>query len=84
MTKAENRAAAKAWHQERQARYREEERRKKIAVDLERLQEFRWYFMLHRKVLDVQTDALIAAIDDYAERLTGDRRALHLKAHSIP
>ena len=27
---------------------------------------------------------LIAAIDDYAEHLTGDRAALHSKPHSIP
>ena len=84
MTKAENRAAAKAWQEEKQRRFHEQEHRLKVADDLEKLGEFRGYFLLHRKVAEVDADALIAAIDDHAERLTGDRRALHLKAHSTP
>jgi hypothetical protein len=30
------------------------------------------------------TRDLIDAIDDHSEKLTGDRRALHAKAYSIP
>ena len=84
MTKAENRAAAKAWQEERQRQYREDQHKANVAADVEKLTEFRWYIMLHRKVMDVNADPLIAAIEEHAERLTGDKHALSLKSHSIP
>jgi hypothetical protein len=84
MTKAENRAAAKAWHAERQRQMRAEMHQANVAADIEKLREFRWYIMLHRKVLEVDADPLIAAIEAHAERLTGDKHALSLQGHSIP
>jgi hypothetical protein len=84
MTKAENRAAGKAWHEERQRRAREDQHRANVALDIEKLTEFRWYIKLHRKVREVDADPLIAAIEEHAERLTGEKRTLSLKAHSIP
>ncbi len=79
MTKAENRAAAKAWHDERQRQHREDQHKANVATDLQKLGEFRDYFQRGRKVVLHDDNALIVAIDDYAERLTGDRKALHSK-----
>ena len=42
----------------------------------------RKYLIFDRKA-GVSADSLIKAIDDYAEKLTGDRRALHAQHHSI-
>jgi hypothetical protein len=42
----------------------------------------RKYLIFDRKVAIPGRD-LIDAIDDYAEKLTGDRRALHAQHHSI-
>jgi hypothetical protein len=82
MTKAENRAAAKAFHQEREQKRREEARAMAVAADLEQLRILRDYLIFHAKA-KVPTRALIDAIDDHAERLTGDRRTLHGHSHSI-
>lgn len=82
MTKAENRAAAKAFHQEQEARRREEARKADVAADLERLGNLRRYLILGWKS-GARPQDLIDAIDDCAERLTGDRTALHEKGSSI-
>jgi hypothetical protein len=79
VTKAENKAAAKAYLQEKQAREREERLRQDIAADLEQLRIFRDYFSRERKVWSINTATLISLIDDYAERLTGRRDALWAK-----
>jgi hypothetical protein len=82
MTKAENRAAAKAYQQEKLQRWREEARAAAVAADLEELRKFRHYLIFNKKA-GVSTRELIDAIDDHAEKLTGDRRTLHAPHHSI-
>ena len=82
MTKADNRAAAKAYHQERMKKRREEAHAIDVAADLEELRRLRRYLIFGRKVL-LPYD-LTRAIDDYVEKLTGDRRTLHAPGHSIP
>jgi hypothetical protein len=76
MTKAENRAAAKAYREEKQRRWREEADAAAVAADLEQLAALRKYLIFDRKA-GISADSLIKAIDDYAEKLTSDRRALH-------
>lgn len=82
MTKAENRAAAKAYQQEKLRKWREEANATAVAADLEHLGALRKYLIFDRKA-GISADRLIKAIDDYAEKLTGDRRALHAQHHSI-
>ena len=82
MTKAENRAAAKAYQQEKQRRWREEAHAAAIAADLAQLAALRKYLIFGRKAGAPAKD-LIDALDDYAEKLTGDRRALHAQHQSI-
>jgi hypothetical protein len=82
MTKAENRAAAKAYQEENQRKWREEAHAASVAADLEQLGALRKYLIFEWKA-GVSADSLLDAIDDYAEQLTGDRRALHAQHHSI-
>jgi hypothetical protein len=82
MTKAENRAAAKAYQQEKHRKWREEAHAAAVAADLEQLAVLRKYLIFDRKA-GVSADSLIKAIDDYVENLTGDRRALHAQHQSI-
>jgi hypothetical protein len=82
MTKAENRAAAKAFHQEREQKRREEWRAQAVAADLEELRRIRHYLIFHTKAR-VPARELLDAIDDYVWKLTGDRRTLHGQNHSI-
>lgn len=82
MTKADNRAAAQAYHHERQQKYREEAHAAAIKADLEQLAALRKYLLFGLKAR-VPAPALIDAIDDYVEQLTGDRRTLHAHNHSI-
>jgi hypothetical protein len=82
MTKAENRTAAKAYQQEKERRWREEARAAAVAADLEELSKLQHYLIFNVKAR-VPPRALIDAIDDHAEKLTGDRRILHRHAHSI-
>jgi hypothetical protein len=82
MTKTENRAAAKAYHQERMQRHREEAHAIAAAADLEELARIRHYLIFKTKVRIPYQD-LTRAIDDYVEKLTGDRTALHAPHHSI-
>jgi hypothetical protein len=82
MTKAENRAAAKAYQQEKELRWREEARAAAVAADMEQLRRIRHYLIFDKKA-GVPHDDLTKAIDDYVEKLTGDRRALHAPHHSI-
>jgi hypothetical protein len=49
MTKAENRAAAKAYHRERMQRHREEAHAIAVAADLEELRRIRHYLIIAKK-----------------------------------
>jgi hypothetical protein len=80
MTKAENRAAAKAWREERQRQRAAEARAKAIEAELVELGQFRRYLFQSRLGF---TRPLIDAIDDYVAEITGDRTALHAKSSSI-
>jgi hypothetical protein len=82
MTKAENRAAAKAYQDEKQRRWREEAHAAAAAADLDHLAALRKYLIFDRKA-GISADGLIKAIDDHGEKLTGDRRVLHGQNHSI-
>jgi len=53
-----------------------------VAEDLKHLEALRRYLILGRRVA-VPGRELIDAIDDYAEKLTGDRTTLHAKSSSI-
>jgi hypothetical protein len=75
-------SAAKAYQQEKLRKWREDAHAAGVAADLERLAASRKYLILDRKVAIPGRD-LIEAIDDYAEKLTGDRSVLHAQHHSI-
>jgi hypothetical protein len=80
MTKTENRAAAKAYHQERMQRHHEEAHVQAVAADIEELRRLRHYLIFNAKVRIPYQD-LTRAIDDYVEKLTGDRTVLHAPPH---
>jgi hypothetical protein len=82
MTKTENRAAAKAYHRERMQKHRDEVHAMAVAADLEELRRIRNYLIFNAKVR-IPYEDLTKAIDDYVEKLTGDRTALHAPRHSI-
>jgi hypothetical protein len=74
MTKAENRAAAKAYQAEKLQRMRDEMYALEVAEDLKHLAALRRYLILGRTV-HVPGRDLTEAIDDYVEKLTGNRTA---------
>jgi hypothetical protein len=82
MTKAENRAEGKAYQDEKLRKWRAEARAAAVAADLEHLAALRKYLIFDKKAGAPAQD-LSDAIDDYAEKLTGDRSALHAQHHSI-
>ena len=82
MSKADNRAAARAFAAEQDRKRRAEAHAAAIKADLERLEELRRYLISGSRSR-VPAFELIEAIDDYAEKLTGDRTALHAKNSSI-
>lgn len=79
MTKAENRAAAKAWHDQRERERRELARAAVVQADLAELDRLRSYLIKNRTAGHVSP--LIEAIDDYVEQITGDRTKLHTPSH---
>lgn len=81
MTKAENRAAARAYHQERMHKLDEQARAADIAADLAELDRLRRYLIFNRRAHGADAEKLRSAIDDYVGELTGDRTALHAKNH---
>jgi hypothetical protein len=81
MTKAENRAAARAWRDERMRKRDEEARAKAVELELVELDRLRRYLIRERTL--GHTSPLIHAIDDYVEQITGDRTALHAKSAPI-
>lgn len=82
MTKAENRAAAKAWHREKERERREAAHAEAVKADLAELAKIRRYLIFDQKA-GVYARPLIDAIDDHVEKLTGDRTTLHLQNHPI-
>lgn len=82
MTKSENRAAAKAHHEKRERERQEAARLDAVKADLVELGALRHYLLFSLRSR-VPPQDLISAIDDYVEKLTGDRTALHTKGHSI-
>lgn len=82
MTKSENRAAARAHAQERERQREEAARQEAVKADLEQLGALRHY-LIFRKRSRESAEELIQAIDDYVEKLTGDRTTLHSKSSSI-
>ena len=82
MTKTENRAAAKAFRQQRDQERHKEWHAQAVAADLEELRRLRHYLIFNKKA-GVPHHDLTKAIDDYVEKLTGDRRTLHGQNHSI-
>jgi hypothetical protein len=83
MTKAENRAAGRAWAAEKKRQFEEERDPAGRAADLEALRVIRHYLIFEAKNRGHAHERLRIAIDDYAEELTGDRTALHAKPASI-
>jgi hypothetical protein len=56
--------------------------RRQCRPDLEELRRLRHYLIFKAKVR-IPDDDLRKAIDDYVEKLTGDRTTLHAPRHSI-
>jgi hypothetical protein len=83
MTKTENRADARAYAAEKQRRFREEQEQAGRAADLEAARVIRHYLIYKANTRGDARYRLIAAIDDYAGEITGDRAALHSKSASI-
>jgi hypothetical protein len=83
MTKAENRAAGRAWAAEKKRRFEEERDRAGREADLEAIRVLRDYLIFKAKTRGDAHERLGIAIDDYAEEITGDRTALHAKPASI-
>ncbi|TYL80837.1 hypothetical protein FXB40_47530 [Bradyrhizobium rifense] len=82
MTKAENRAAAKAYHKERMRRFDEEAEAERVKADLAELDRLRRYLIFGRQARrGGDREKLTKAIDDYVEEMTGDRTTLHAKNH---
>ncbi len=82
MTKAENRAAAKAYHQERMRKLDEEAEAERVKADLAELDRLRRYLIFGTQSRrSGNRGKLMAAIDDYVEEMTGDRTRLHDKNH---
>jgi hypothetical protein len=82
MTKAENRAAAKAYREEQMQKMRDESRAKHVEADLAALNKLRNHLIFDSRT-SVSGVPLMDAIDDYVEKLTGDRTTLHAKSCSI-
>ena len=83
MTKAENRAAAKAWREYRDHQRRETDRAADIAADPAELGRLRRYLIFDLRAPGADAEKLRSAIDDYVEELTGDRTKLHAGSSSI-
>jgi hypothetical protein len=82
MTKAENRAAAKAWHQERMRKLDEEAEAERVKADLAELDRLRRYLIFGTQARrGGNREKRMNAIDDYVEEMTGDRTKLHAKNH---
>ena len=67
MTETENGATAKAYHQERMQKHREEAHAIAVAADLDQLRRIRHYLIFDKKAR-VPHHERTKAIDDYVER----------------
>lgn len=74
MTKKMNRIAAKQWADYRREQEQKTAATKRLEIDLEALRKLRDYLIWNGRGEPAQT--LIAAIDDYAGHLTGNRETL--------
>lgn len=74
MTKKMNRIAAKQWADYRREQEQKEADAKRLEADLEALRKLRDYLIWNG--LGEPAETLIAAIDDYAGHLTGNRETL--------
>ena len=83
MTKAENRAAARAYRAEKERRFREDRDRAEREADLEAARAIQHYLIFKARTRGAAHERLMAAIDDYAGEITGDRTALHSKTMSM-
>jgi hypothetical protein len=82
MTKAENRAAARAYHRQKMQDLAREVHQQRVNADLAELGRL-LHYLLFKSQSGGPREALLSAIDDYVEALTGDRRALHDHGSSI-
>lgn len=78
MSKTFNRQQAKLWAEEARRKGREVQHPADVRSDMDMLDRFRTYFLMRAKVR-VEAEALITAIDDHVEKLTGSRTSLHSK-----
>lgn len=82
MTKAENRAAARAYREQKLREMAQEIQQARVDADLVELDRLRRY-LTYKSESGGPREALLSAIDDYVEALTGDRRTLHGQGHGI-
>lgn len=82
MTKAENRAAAQAYRQQKLQEMADQIRAERVNTDLVELDRLRNY-LIFKSQTNVSHRPLITAIDDYVEALTADRRKLQAQPHSV-
>ncbi|MCK1441122.1 hypothetical protein HAP41_0000016095 [Bradyrhizobium barranii subsp. apii] len=82
MTKAENRAAAKAHHKGRMRKIDEEAEVERVKADLAELDRLRRYLIFGTQARRFgNREKHLATIDDYVEEMTGERTAPHVKNH---
>jgi hypothetical protein len=82
MTKAENKAAARAYRQQKMREMAQQVHQERVNADLVELDRLRRY-LIFKSESGGPREALPSAIDDYVEALTGDRRALHSESSGI-
>ena len=82
MTKPENRAAARAYRGQKLRELAQEIHKARVAADLAELDRLRRY-LIFKSESGGPREALLSAIDDYVEALTGDRSKLHERHSSI-
>ncbi|MBR0849992.1 hypothetical protein JQ543_19725 [Bradyrhizobium diazoefficiens] len=82
MSKAFNRAQAKAYIEERQRLQQDEQHKKNVREELAVLRTFREYMQRNRPT-STTLGSLIAAVDAYVEQLTGDPHTLWASSADI-
>jgi hypothetical protein len=82
MTEAENGAAARAYQQQKLREMAHAIHKERVNADLAELERLRRY-LIFKSETEGPREALLSAIDDYVEALTGDRNGLHERHSSI-
>jgi hypothetical protein len=82
MTKAENKAAARDYQQQKLSEMAQAIYNERVTADLIELDRLRRY-LIFTSESGGPREALLSAIDDYVEALTGDQRTLHGQNSSI-